>query len=361
MGDAIPPAPTDQSYLGRVFDSYQNMMQIAACLREAARQRSKRQPRVLELSRRDAELGDYFSEAQITRYATHENNQPALSNPVELPFADKSFDGCLVTDVYEHLPAERRPELLGEMLRVTDGLVLVAAPQGNEIVSRFDRIVFDFIWGKYAERFEPLEQHVTFGLEPLEHTLESLKAQGADRALALPCNYVYRWIHQILIYFDLQHRHSHLDLFEPLNRIYNERLSPYDYREPCYRYLIVVATHAGISLDELARKLNAPRETPSLVADADGVLAETFRAIDARLADKLTSSSKEIELLRERNNSATQEMEHLNSTIRRLEDDNESAKGEIEYLRSLIQQLQSDNQRTEQEIKRLQSMLELLI
>ena len=292
----------DQSFLGRVFDSYQNMMQIASCLREAARQRGIPQLRVLELSRRETGLQDYIPEALLVRYPTHENNQPILSMPVALPYPDKSFDGCLVTDVYEHIRADLRPGLLSEMLRVTNGLVLVAAPQGNEIVTRFDRIVFDFIWGKYAERFEPLDQHMEFGLESLEKTLNSIKAQGGDRVLALPCNYVYRWIHQILIFFDLQYRQTDHHLFEPFNRVYNERLSPYDYREPCYRYLIAVATNPELNLDEFENNLKAPRETATHVATADGVLVETFRTVESRLADELRAARSEIE--------------HLNSVIR---------------------------------------------
>jgi hypothetical protein len=342
MGD-MRPAAADQSFLGRVFDSYQNMMQIASCLREGARQGNITQPRVLELSRRSTGLADYIPEAQITHYPTHEENQPTLSDPVSLPFDDKSFDSCLITDVYEHIPAEARPELVREMLRITDGLVLVAAPQGNEIVPAFDRVVFDFIWGKYAERFEPLEQHVRFGLEPIEQTMAVLKAQGADRAVALPCNYVYRWIHQILIYFDLQHRHSDLELFEPLNRIYNERLSPYDYREPCYRYLIVVATNPSVSLEELDKRLTMPKETPAAVAEADGVLVETFRAVESTLSDRLTSTSREVQLLREDKNVAMQQIAALYATIRELQLGEERAKGEIDRLRSAMRRLQDEN------------------
>lgn len=350
-------APSDQTFLGRVFDSYQNMMQITACLREAARQRSLERPLVLELSRRETGLREYLPEAQITRYPTHNKNQPMLSDPVALPFADRSFDGCLITDSYEHLPEQLRPGLLREMLRVTDGLVLIASPQGNETVPRFDRIVFDFIWGKYAERFEPLEQHATFGLEPLEQMLEMLKAQGADRAVLLPCNYVYRWIHQILIFFDLQYKHPYGELFEPLNRIYNERLSPYDYREPCYRYLIAVATHQAINIDALCDKLKAPRETPAFVADTDGILVQTFRAVESNLADKLRSCSVELNLLSEDNSWATREIEHLNSTIWQLQQDNEWAKNDIEHLHRVIQQLQQDNQWAAQEIEYINSTI----
>ena len=301
MGDAIRQTTSDNSLLGRVFDSYQNMKQIAACIREAAEQRMIGTPRVLELSRRETGLKDYLPDAEIVRYPTHQDNQPTLGAPVAIPFADRSFDSCLITDVYEHIPAERRPELLKEMLRVTNGLVLVAAPQGNEIVSRFDRIVFDFIWGKYAEKFEPLAQHVGFGLEPLDHIIASLKAQGADQITVLPANYVYRWIHMILIYFDLQYKNDYSELFEPLNRIYNARLAPYDYQEPCYRYLIAVATNSGLDVNRLNRALNPPYAAPELAGKADGMLVQAFREIESTAADQLRECAREIERLKSSN------------------------------------------------------------
>lgn len=299
----------DQSFLGRVFDAYQNMTQIAACIREAARQRSIANPTVLELSRRPTDLADYIPDVRLMRYPTHEDNEPTLDMPVALPFADKSFDCCLITDVYEHVPQAQRPSLLREMLRITDGLVLVAAPHESAVVTRFDRVVFDFIWGKYGERFKPLDQHAAFGLEPLATTLESLKAEGAERVAVLPANYVYRWIHMILIYFDLQHRNDLARLFEPFNRVYNRYLSPYDYREPCYRYVIAIGTHPDIDVDALHAALQQPREQPVLVDDADGQLVRTFREIDAGLADELRRSTRELAELRERHAAVVRESE----------------------------------------------------
>ena len=41
------------------------------------------------------------------------------------------------------------------MLRVTHGVVLLGSPHDDEVVNRFDRMVFDFIWGKYAESSNP--------------------------------------------------------------------------------------------------------------------------------------------------------------------------------------------------------------
>jgi hypothetical protein len=329
-----PSLAGNHSFLGRVFDAYQNMMQIAACLRVAARLRSRPCWRVLELSRRPTGLAEYVPEAEVVRLPTHEGHLPSLPDPLRLPYGDATFDACVITDVYEHLPAEQRAGLLAEMVRVTCGIVLAAAPRGSAVVERMDRLVFDFIWGKYAEAFEPLAQHAAFGLEPLEQVLASLASLGAQRVKALPCNYVYRWIHQILIYFDLQHEHPHWDLFEPFNRAYNERLSPFDYREPCYRYLVVVATDPALDLDALAAAVQAPAETPQEVATADGALVETFRAVDARVADRLRACARELRRAHEDNEAARGEIARLEDIIRRLQEDNRWALAEIKLLRS---------------------------
>ncbi len=349
----------DQSFLGHVFDNYQNMMQIARCLREASRQTGTSRPCLLELSRRTTGIHDYFPEADWTRYPTHKNEAPILGHPVELPFNDGSFDGCLISDVYEHIPAESRPGLLKEMLRVTNGLVLVATPNGNELVSKLDRVVFDFIWGKYGERFTPLAQHVEFGVEPLEQIVETLKGQGAKRVAVLPANYVYRWIHMILIYFDLQHRNPHRDIFSSFNQIYNERLSPFDYREPCYRYLMAIPTNPQLDMDELNRALENPAQPPAAASETDEMLLKTFAEIDSRSADELRRSAGEIsrlELLQSATSKQNDEQERLLSSYEaeatRLRETvliTETEKFELEKANALIQarleQIENDNRR----------------
>ena len=315
MGDQ---ARGDESLLGRVFDGYQNMMQIAGCIREAAVQMDSPNPSVLELARRASGVADYLPEATLTRFLTHDCDQPALATPLRLPFADKTFDASLVSDAYEHIPDSLRPELLREMLRVTNGIVLIGAPSGDEIVSRFDRIVFDFIWGKYAERFEPLRQHVDYGLEPVEQTISSLKALGAGNAVALPCNYVYRWIHQILIYFDLQHDQPHWDLYRGINRIYNERMSPYDYREPCYRYLILVPTNPRINVELLVDRLSASAEPPGSLCETEGLLIEAFRAAEGEAGDRLRVWTKEADALRTDNESLRERLAVAEREVHRL-------------------------------------------
>ena len=220
---------------------------------------------------------------------------------------------CIVTDAYEHVGSEFRQGLLSEMLRVTHGVVLLGSPHDDEVVNRFDRMVFDFIWGKYAEEFEPLAEHNEFGLESIIDVTERLLQLGASAVAALPCNYVYRWIHQILIYFDFQHLHPGAHLYEGVNRAYNELLSPYDYREPCYRYLMVIATDPALEIAALTARMQGPVETPASVAAAEGVLVDAFRAAESRVSDLLREYMAEMEV-------AQTELQQLRKENSRLEE-----------------------------------------
>jgi hypothetical protein len=305
--------------LGRVFDAYQNLTQIARCITLASDLRGVDRPRVLELSRRPTQLDDFVTDAELVRFATHVDERVSLPTPLVLPFATGEFDAVVVTDAYEHVPEPVRGPLLGEMLRVTHGVVLLGCPHEDELVTRFDRIAFDFVWGKYGEVFEPLRQHCDFGLEPLETIEDRFRALGASSVVSLPCNYVYRWIHQLLVYFDLQHRHPHGDVFEPINRAYNEHLSPYDYREPSYRYLLVVPTDPALDPADLTAAMRAPAATPATVAAAEGALFDAFRAVDAGASDRLRQ--------------AEAENQRLLAIIEQLQADNRWALDEIELLR----------------------------
>ena len=311
------PAGGEGSVLGQVFDQYQNLMQIARCVREAERQRGLGRSRVLELTRHPTGLDGYLPGAQIVRLPTHVAEQPVFTADTRLPVADGAFDVCLVTDAYEHLPPETRPHLLSEIVRVTRGLVLLGCPIDNGLVGRLDRVVFDFIWGKYAERFTPLHQHMRYGVESLEDVIVSLRGRGAERVLALPANHVYRWVHQILLFFDLQHRHPAPHVYETVNAIYNERISPFDYREPCYRYLIVMATDPAVNLDALGERLTVPPEPPPSLSEVEGLLIEAYRGAESRSADELRRLSADLGALRTAGDEAVGARD---AEIRRLQD-----------------------------------------
>lgn len=58
----------------------------------------------------------------------------------ELPFADRSHEAVVCTDVMEHLPSGRRAEALAELLRVSSRLVWVSFPCGADAAAADRRL-----------------------------------------------------------------------------------------------------------------------------------------------------------------------------------------------------------------------------
>ena len=300
-GHLEPQEFREQSFLGRPFDAYQNMVQIARCVRVAGRMRGVERPKVLELSRRPTQVEEYLPEAEVVHFDTHDANEdPILPNPVVLPFGDGEFDALLITDAYEHVTQDLRPSLVAEMVRVTRGVVLLGTPTADPIVDRFDRVVFDFIWGKYGAVIKPAMQHVKYGHQSLEEIEGSILRAGADGMIALPCNYIYRWIQQLIIWFDLQEGQPYRELYEPLNRVYNAWLSPYDYREPSFRYLIAVLVDPGIDRERFRAEMTGPTETVAYAREAEAAFQEVWRFVETETGRALREAAAEIERLQGR-------------------------------------------------------------
>lgn len=58
-----------------------------------------------------------------------------LARVEQLPFADKSFDVCIATQVLEHLPLRLRRDTLAEINRVTKHFVLITVPHAEVLES----------------------------------------------------------------------------------------------------------------------------------------------------------------------------------------------------------------------------------
>jgi hypothetical protein len=349
----LDPQPfLGESFLGRPFDAYQNMMQIARSIREASRQLALSRPRVLEVSRRPTQIEEFLPEAEVAHFSTHDEDEEPLPGPPVFPFETGAFDALLITDAYEHIAQQHRPALLAEMVRVTNGLVLVGTPTSDPVVDRFDRVVFDFIWGKTGRFAKPAAQHVLYGHEKLEDIVERVRALGVHGVATLPCNYVYRWIQMLLLYFDTQDGSPTPEIFEPFNRVYNERLAPYDYREPCFRYLVAIGTHPGLDMPAFAAALASPPEPPKLVPETDRALVETWKIIQTREGEQLARFNKMWTGMTDRLQWLERERERLLAEAERaalvdgLERRLAEREGEVEALAEVKQRLTAEVEAT---------------
>ena len=94
-------------------------------------------------------------------------------NGVKLPFRDNSYDFVISSDTLEHIPPESRVEFVEEMLRVSQGYVIIAAPfssMANEAAE--DRVNSLYI-GLTGKEYIWLKEHKDYGL-PDEQQLEKI-------------------------------------------------------------------------------------------------------------------------------------------------------------------------------------------
>jgi hypothetical protein len=82
------------------------------------------------------------------------------ASAADLPFADKSYDIVLASDMLEHIPPELRKEVIKESLRVADKLVIFGFPCGRSAHESDEELKRYYLTKKLPVP-EWLEEHMT--------------------------------------------------------------------------------------------------------------------------------------------------------------------------------------------------------
>jgi hypothetical protein len=87
---------------------------------------------------------------------------PVMATAANLPFADRSFDGVIASDVLEHIPPGNRTSAIAEALRVARKLVIFGFPSGNAAFD-CDRKLAEVYDRRLPSRPTWLEEHICYG------------------------------------------------------------------------------------------------------------------------------------------------------------------------------------------------------
>jgi hypothetical protein len=77
-----------------------------------------------------------------------------------LPFKDNCFDIVVTSDVYEHVPPEKRELFLDNLLRVSRGFVVLGAPFYSERNEMAEKMAFEYIRKVLHSRHHQLQEHI---------------------------------------------------------------------------------------------------------------------------------------------------------------------------------------------------------
>ncbi|HWH32920.1 MAG TPA: methyltransferase domain-containing protein [Egibacteraceae bacterium] len=219
-----------------------------------------------------------------------------LADGAKLPFADSTFDIVVTLDTLEHVPPERRPDLLSEALRVSRGYVLVVCPCGTPGVPEADAALLSFVRQRFGEEFETvgvLQEHLGYGHPDPQQVLRDMRRAGAD-VESFPSGRLDRWLPMMLLFYNLMA----LGKDDPVERVqawYNALFYRDDLRAPSYRqaFLARVAGADGPAPEEIVGRLLP--QGPPLAADTSalealriGLTEELVGTVDhyrAQLAD----------------------------------------------------------------------------
>ncbi len=107
-----------------------------------------------------------------------------VADALNLPFADKSFDFVIASDVLEHIPQEKRKKAIKEWLRVAKNELIIAFPEGIEAEKQDRELYEEFKKRKCldcAEKF--FQDHLKYGLPKVEEVIKWIKGFMGDKGI----------------------------------------------------------------------------------------------------------------------------------------------------------------------------------
>jgi hypothetical protein len=149
-----------------------------------------------------------------------------------LPFPPRSFDVVTCHHMLEHIPAEDRPTLLAELVRVARRRVYLTGPfSDTPCAAEIDRFL-----SRLAPDNPYLQEHLRMGLPSLVEVEAWLRERGLSFTVE-PITRCNTWL-LALVVGALQHVKP--EACREVNRYYNSRLQEFDRGEPAYQRLVEI-------------------------------------------------------------------------------------------------------------------------
>ena len=236
-------------------------------------------------------------------YADHPpvdvGHQHIVGSGFELPFTSDSFDLVCSHDTLEHLPPERRPEFLAELLRVSRGPVVVVAPFADARSVRGEHLINSYFVARLGHTIAALDEHDEFTLpDPVAIT------EWLDESKIAYARFGDGWLYHWVAFYYLKAHFLWLRAEDDLHRLdiaCNDLLVDVDHTPPHYRTTLV---------------LRPPAELPDLPAWVEGSDDDLRRGLD-ELTDLATSLGEALRF----NDNPLDEQSHFGRWVEKLATD----------------------------------------
>lgn len=244
-----------------------------------------------------------------------------------LPFPDDALDISLALDILEHIPARSRLSFVGELVRVSDDMVIIGAPFDSREVAEAEKLALEFCVKMTGEEHEFLAQHLEEGLPDLKQVTGWAESRGLQ-TVVIPNGYLYHWLLMICLNFYLAQLKDPWEFIFAVNRFYFNRFYKEDNREPCYRYFVVISKQRTLDPAGLVRRFTSG-EPPAPLPELGEVMGEINRILDFIHREEVSRLLGEIEVVKK-------ERDELTAQLARNAIQLEATRAELDGIKSTI-------------------------
>lgn len=209
---------------------------------------------------------------------------------------DGTFDVVLSTDVLEHIPKDLKDSFITSSIRLSKGLVIIAAPFDTEGVDEAEHIVNDFNKKLFGLGQDWLEEHFLYTKPSVAQTKKVLEGSKLPY-INFGVNNLYSWI--LSTHTNLIRAKTGLGAkdLENINTLYNKGLaSSIEFTEPTYRQFFVLFKEPSLQKSRLLESIKKPQVPGNFMGYVHGVMQSVYsHSID--LNKEIAKQNKNIESL----------------------------------------------------------------
>ncbi len=188
---------------------------------------------------------------------------------------DGAYDVVVTSDTLEHIPPRDRKNFIKELVRVSDDLVVLAAPFGDHGAAEEERRLQTFYKGILGEEHRWLREHEEYGLPKEKETMKYFEDTGAS-VITVQHSSIDFWCDLLMINLLANSMGSMAvhNASARLNTYYNEHILFKDFTKRSYRTFFVASKKRKLDYRQPENVLTSKEyvEIIRLISDFYGVV-----------------------------------------------------------------------------------------
>ena len=170
------------------FDQYQRYHTLSRILEQCKKLLGIEKAALLEvgantnmnLEKEDKADTIYYTDLEVPENRKYDNRYFAADATNLDQIADGSYDFCISSDVFEHIPPAKRQSFISELYRVSRYGVIMCFPQGRQDVVDAEKYINDIAREIFGDTNNWLNEHEEFGLPKCEELEEFLRDRNIE-------------------------------------------------------------------------------------------------------------------------------------------------------------------------------------